>query len=62
MRPNCDLYIYIDVEKCLLDSIVFERSANGVILTKGQEGVVLPQYFKRVTNKKGETLWPEDGI
>ena len=62
MRQNCDLYIYIDIAKCLDDDIVFERSANGVILTKGQDGILLPKYCKQVTNKKGETLWPEEGI
>lgn len=60
MRGKCDLFIYIDVAKSLNDGIVFERSANGVILTKGQDGALLPKYFESVTNKKGDRLWPED--
>ena len=59
MRASCDLFIYINIIKALADGIVFERSANGVILTKGQNGTLEPKYFERVQNKKGETVWPE---
>ena len=59
MRASCDLFIYIDIAKALADGVVFERSANGVILTKGQNGTLEPKYFERIQNKKGETIWPE---
>lgn len=59
MRASCDLFVYINITKALADGIVFERSANGVILTKGQNGALEPKYFERVQNKRGETIWPE---
>lgn len=62
MRSNCDLYIYIDVERALDDGIIFERSSNGVILTKGQEGVLPATYFKSVSKKNGKKLWPKDEV
>lgn len=59
MRATCDLYIYIDIGAAMADGIIFEKSANGVILTKGIEGTLAPKYFKEVRTRKGETLWPE---
>lgn len=41
-----------------IDDIVFEKSANGVILTKGRDGILDSKYFQKVETKKGEHLWP----
>lgn len=47
-RRDCDALVYIDMEKAMRDGIQFYESDNGVILTSGKDGVLEPQYFKRV--------------
>lgn len=57
MRKSSEVLILIDVEKALDDGIKFFLSANGVVLTEGDEGGFLgPKYFKRVMNGKREPL------
>lgn len=59
VRPNCELYIYIDVPAAMAEGVVFERSANGVILTKGVNGVLPARLFaKAVHLSSGEDLLP----
>ena len=48
MRTNCDVFIYIDMKKAMADGIEFRLSDNGVILTKGVNGVLDPKYFNIV--------------
>lgn len=49
MRASCQVLIFIDLEKALEDGIQFFRSANGVVLSPGnEEGLLLPKYFKRM--------------
>lgn len=48
MRRDCATIIYIDLLKAYDDGIAFYKSANGVILTRGINGVLPPAYFKRV--------------
>eukprot|EP00121_Abeoforma_whisleri_P005762 Awhi_evm1s5222 len=48
MRTDCDVLIYIDVPKAFQDGIKFYRSSNNVILSAGIDGVIPPQYFKKV--------------
>lgn len=48
IRKSCDLFIYIDIQKAMSDGITFLRSSNGVILTNGIDGVLLPKYFIKV--------------
>ncbi|XP_061581561.1 tRNA 2'-phosphotransferase 1 isoform X2 [Cololabis saira] len=48
MRKNCDLAVFIDVQKAIADGIEFFWSENGVLLTAGDaEGKLLPKYFIR---------------
>lgn len=48
MRASSQVLIYIDMAKAMADGIVFRESANGVILTRGLNGVLDPKYFERV--------------
>ena len=57
MRKSSQIYIYVDGKECAKDGIKFYRSSNGVILTSGLDGGILPvQYFASVidarTNEK----------
>lgn len=63
MRSQCDVLVYLDVGKMLQDQIPLLKSANGVVLTPGQgdEGILPPAYFARVTDKAGQVLYPADG-
>ncbi|KAI9260754.1 phosphotransferase KptA/Tpt1 [Phascolomyces articulosus] len=56
MRATSQVYIYIDMEKAMHDGIVFYRSSNNVILTEGQNGVLLVKYFKQVVDCQGKSL------
>lgn len=50
-RSSADVFIIIDMEKALSDGIEFYRSANGVILTSGVDGILEPKYFKDIIYK-----------
>lgn len=50
-RSSANVFILIDMEKALADGIVFYRSANGVILTSGVNGILEPKYFKDIIYK-----------
>ncbi|KAF8880187.1 phosphotransferase KptA/Tpt1 [Infundibulicybe gibba] len=51
MRSSSQILIFIDVEKALSSGIEFFLSANGVVLTKGDErGFLSPTFFQRVEN------------
>lgn len=52
MRGSCDIYIEIDMFAAIKDGIKFYISSNGVILTEGVDGVLLPKYFKSVVHRK----------
>ncbi|CAD6574539.1 MAG: hypothetical protein CYPHOPRED_005450 [Cyphobasidiales sp. Tagirdzhanova-0007] len=59
MRPTCDLFIFVNAGKAMEDGIVFERSANGVILTKGKSGTLSPDYFQTQHNVSGDYQIPD---
>lgn len=49
MRANSQVLIYIDVPKAMASGLKFELSANGVVLTTGDEkGFITPEFFERV--------------
>lgn len=51
MRKNCEVYIFIDLEKALLDDIKFYKSENGVILSPGDDhGKIDKKYFLKVVS------------
>jgi len=51
-RQNCDILIYLDVEKALADGIKLFRSANNVILSPGINGIIPAKYFLKVVDRR----------
>ena len=50
MRTSCNVYIHLDIKKAIADGYKFYKSANGVILSPGNEfGFIEPKYFEKVT-------------
>ena len=62
MRASSTVLIYIDVDAALEQGIPFFVSENGVVLSPGDEGGVLPYtFFKRVERRGGEVVM-RDGV
>lgn len=54
MRRDVDVLIYINLKKALDCGLKFYKSTNGVVLSPGDsEGVIGPQYFLKVSDRKG---------
>ena len=52
MRRTCDVFIYVNVGKCLESDIPFFESANGVLLSPGNEKGVIPiSMFEKVVSR-----------
>ncbi|CAE7526298.1 unnamed protein product [Symbiodinium natans] len=60
MREDCSVAIYLDVPKTIEKGIKLYRSANDVILSRGDDsGTIPPALFQRVVEiKSGRRLWP----
>ena len=57
MRQTSQILIYLNVPAALAAGLRFYLSANGVVLTEGDErGFLSPEYFARVETVKGEAL------
>ena len=57
MRKSSQILIYINVQKALDAGIHFYLSANGVVLTDGDEsGFLKPEFFERVVTARGEPV------
>ena len=58
IRYNCEVLIYINMDKAMKDGIDFYISENSVILSQGvgEEGVIEPKYFHRVVDKKTKKI------
>lgn len=50
MRRNCDVQIFVDVERAMADGCPFYLSENGVILSPGfgDTGLIPSKYFQKV--------------
>ena len=46
MRKDCNLYIEINIEKCMKDGIKFFESKNKVILSAGSDGYIPRVYLQ----------------
>lgn len=56
MRKSADVYVYIDIEKALAAGIPFQLSANGVILSEGnQDGIIPKELFLAVKKRDPES-------
>jgi len=56
MRNSADIFIYIDLQKALDAGYKFQLSANGVVLTAGNEkGFLPPEFFSRVERRVGRS-------
>uniref|UniRef100_A0AAN0LPH3 RNA 2'-phosphotransferase n=1 Tax=Nesodiprion zhejiangensis nucleopolyhedrovirus TaxID=3135970 RepID=A0AAN0LPH3_9BACU len=51
VRKNTNVFIYVDISKCIEDGIICYYSANNYILTEGIDGVIPPKYFLNVEIK-----------
>lgn len=59
MRESSEVAIYLNLNLALERGLLIYRSANGVILTPGFDGVVPTELFERVVQlKDGQELWP----
>lgn len=55
MRNSAEIFIYVDLQKALDAGYKFQLSANGVILTPGNdEGFLPPEFFSRVERRVGK--------
>ncbi|XP_017129526.1 tRNA 2'-phosphotransferase 1 [Drosophila elegans] len=56
-RSDCQILIYLNVEKILADGIPIYRSSNGVLLCPGINGFISKSYFLKVVDRKtGQSL------
>jgi len=58
MRNSSQILVFVDVQKALDAGIPFYLSANGVVLTDGEEGFLSPTYFQRVEFAKHRSPVP----
>lgn len=56
MKKNSQIYIYLNIPKCLEEGIELFVSENGVVLSAGKEGVIEPKYFEIVVDRNGKKL------
>jgi 2'-phosphotransferase len=58
MRRSCEVYIYIDIAKCVRDQVPIYQSTNGVLLSDGfgGSGILQMEYFSHVTDRAGNIL------
>lgn len=49
-RKDCEVLILIDIHKAMAAGIQFQRSENGVILSRGinDTGIIPPEFFKEI--------------
>ena len=62
MRSSSQILIFVDVQKALDAGIKFYQSANGVVLTAGNDkGFLPPEFFSRVETADRKPLSRWDG-
>lgn len=48
MHSNCEILIFLDVQKALKDGMKLYLSDNNVLLTEGLNGIIPPSYFAKI--------------
>ncbi|ODV58229.1 tRNA 2'-phosphotransferase [Ascoidea rubescens DSM 1968] len=57
MKTSSNVFIYINIKKCLDNNIIFHKSLNNVILTEGNKDGIIPlDCFERVIDKNDNPL------
>ncbi|KAG6820416.1 hypothetical protein H0H93_000662 [Arthromyces matolae] len=56
MRKTSQVLIYIDVQKALDAGLKFFLSDNGVVLSEGINGIILPEFFSNVQDVHGKEI------
>jgi 2'-phosphotransferase len=51
MRKTAEVFLYLDTKKMIDDNIKILRAENGVLLTKGIDGVLPVDYFAKIIIK-----------
>ena len=52
IRDTCEVYIYVNVKKCLETGIPFFESTNGVLLSPGNDKGLIPlSMFDKVVSR-----------
>lgn len=51
---KADVLVHLDLGRAMADGMKFFLASNGVVLTRGLHGVVLPTYFARVVIHNGD--------
>jgi 2'-phosphotransferase len=59
MRQNCQVYVEINAIQSFYNDLKFYVSKNKVVLSPGNEGVIAPQFFKKVVDNTGKTLYSQ---
>ncbi|BFZ53414.1 tRNA 2'-phosphotransferase [Savitreella phatthalungensis] len=64
VRGSADCFVYVDVARAMREAaITFYKSANGVILSPGNElGCIPPEFFTKVVDRAGNPLDTRDKI
>lgn len=50
-RGGCDVVVFINAAKAMAEGVTFHWSSNGVVLTRGKDGILGPHLFQ------GASLW-----
>ena len=48
IRGSSNVYVFIDLKKAINDGIDFYVSKNNVLLSKGKNGILAPEYFTEI--------------
>jgi len=59
MRASCEIFIFLDVRKALGAGLKLYRSSNSVLLSRGFDGIIPPEFFLRVVQRwQNKQIWP----